>query len=245
MTADRPPRFRPAGAASPFIEATAGAVSSVAFGLASFVRRARVFHPDGVAFAATVDVPAGDGVLPAGTHDAVVRFSRGAGLPESMPDILGLALRLVDLHGPGLHQDLLLVTSGSRPGARHALVPARTFGHRRWSTLLPYEVAGRRIVFGARPSSASLGGAHRLDDLRRLATEEGDPLRFVLEVAEPKGDWREIASLEVGRELGEDENERLRFNPANTGGGIEPVGVLQTVRRRAYLGSQEGRPTPD
>jgi hypothetical protein len=234
------PSFRPAGAATPFIEATAGAASSVVFGLASFIRRARVFHPVGVAFSATVDVPAA-GVLPVGSHDAVLRFSRGAGLPEAVPDILGLALRIVDLHGPGRHQDLLLVTSGSSPGTRHALVPARTFGHHRWSTLLPYEVGGRRVVFGARPSSSALDGARRLEDLRRLA-DHG--VRFALDVAEPRGDWEEVAAITIGRERTDEENEGLRFNPANTGGGIEPVGVLQTIRRRAYRGSQEGRPTP-
>lgn len=237
--------FRPAGAASPIIEATAGAASSVVFGLASFVRRARVFHPDGVAFAATVDVADAHGVLPPGSHDALVRFSRGAGLPESMPDILGLALRLVDLYGPGAHQDLLLVTSGSRPGARHALVPSRTFGHRRWSTVLPYVVGGRRVVFGARPTSPDLDGARQLDDLRRLARTGEDAVRFALEMAEPTGGWQELAAIRVGHECSEAENEGLRFNPANTGGGIQAVGALQTIRRRAYLGSQKGRPTPD
>ena len=181
--------------------------------------------------------------MPVGSHDAVVRFSRGAGLPESMPDILGLALRLVDLHGAGLHQDLLLVTSGSRPGLRHALVPARTFGHDRWSTLLPYEVDGRRVVFGARPLSAALEGARRLDDLRQLAERRG-PVRFALEMAEPRGAWEDVGVITVARARSEEDGERLRFNPANSGGGIEPVGVLQTVRRRAYLGSQEGRPAP-
>lgn len=243
MPSSHAARFRPSGAATPFIEATAGAASSMVFGLASFVRRARVFHPDGAAFVAKVEVAVGDGVLPAGSHDAVVRFSRGAGLPESMPDILGLALRVLDLHGPGVHQDLLLVTSGSRPGARHALVPARTFGHRRWSTLLPYDVGGRRIVFGARPSSAALDEAHRLGDLRRVAA--AGEVRFTLEVAPPTGAWEDVAVLSIGDELPEDENEALRFNPANTGGRIRPVGVLQTIRRRAYLGSQRGRPTPE
>ena len=236
-------RFRPSGAATPVIEATAGAASSVVFGLASFVRRARIFHPDGVAFAATVDVEGG-GVLPVGQHEAVVRFSRGVGLPESLRDILGLAVRLVDAHGPGQHQDLLLVTSGSRPGLRHALVPARTFGHERWSSILPYEVgdARRRVVFGARPRSAALDRASRLDDLRRLVAAGG--VRFSLEVASPAGRWDEIGILRIGDALPDDVSEGLRFNPANTGGTVAPVGVLQTIRRLAYRGSQRARPAP-
>ena len=235
-----PARFRPVGAATPIVEATAGAASAIVFGVASALRRARAFHPVGVAFAATVDVDGGGG-LPGGRHDAIVRFSRGAGLPESMPDILGLALRFVDLHGPGQHQDLLLVTSGSAPGARHALTPARSFGHARWSTILPYEIDGRRrVVFGATPRSAALSGARRLDDLRRLVA--GGGVRFALEVAEPAGPWDEVGVLTIGDELGADATEGLRFNPANTGDRIQPVGVVQTIRRLAYRGSQEGRP---
>jgi hypothetical protein len=31
----------------------------------------------------------------------LLRFSRGAGLPEPLPDVLGVAIRLPDAHGPG------------------------------------------------------------------------------------------------------------------------------------------------
>lgn len=231
--------FRPLGAATSAVEATAGCVSALVFGAASALRRARVFHPDGVAFRATVRVAEETTtVLPAGRHEAVVRFSRGIGLPEPAPDILGLAVRLVDLHGPGAHQDLLFVTSGDRPGARHALVPTRRYAYHRWSTLLPYRVRGRRVVFGARPiSGPSLKG---LDALREAAAT--GRLRFALEVAEPTGAWEEVGVVDIGDAVGRDEADALRFNPANTGGGIEPVGLLQTLRRRAYAGSQRGRP---
>lgn len=235
----RPTTFRPLGAATPVVEATAGTISALVFGAASALRRARVFHPDGAAFRATVRVSEGTAMaLPAGRHEALVRFSRGIGLPEPAPDILGLAVRLVDLHGPGVHQDLLLVSSGDHPGARHALVPTRRYAHRRWSSLLPYDVAGRRVVIGARPVSGP--SPKRLDDLRRAATT--GRLRYALEIAEASGPWEEIAVLDVGDELPREEADGLRFNPANTGGGIEPVGFLQTLRRRAYAGSQRGRP---
>jgi hypothetical protein len=136
------------------------------------------------------------------------------------------------------------VTSGSRPGFRHALVPARSFGHDRWSSILAYEVGDvrRRVVFGARPRSAALDRVARLDDLRRVVATGG--VRFALEVASPAGRWDEIGVLRLGELLDDAEAEGLRFNPANTGGGIQPVGVLQAVRRLAYRGSQRGRPAP-
>ena len=236
--------FRPAGPLTPVVELTAGLAAAAVFATSSALRRARTFHPDGAAFSATVEVPPGGDVLPAGDHAAVVRFSRGVGLPERFADVLGLAVRLVDLHGSGAHQDLLLVSSGAAVGARHALVPARSFGHERWSTLLPYAVGTdrRRVVFGARPLGAGLDRVTTLDQLRSAAVA-GD-VRFSLDAAPLRGDWAPVATLAVGAELPVAEAEGLRFNPANTGGSIEPVGVIQTIRRLAYEGSQRGRSAP-
>jgi hypothetical protein len=239
-----PRSSRPVGAATPLVEATAGTASALLFGAASALRRARIFHPDGVAFhgrcATTGGLGSGVRLFDrAEDHAAVVRFSRGVGLPESMPDILGLAVRIVDAHGPGHDQDLLLVTSGGAPGARHALVPTRTFAHQRWSSLLPFSLPdGRRVVIGARPVDVD-PRVTTLEALRKAAA--GGDLQFALEVAEPRGPWIEVAQVEVGAELDDAAAERLRFDPSTSGGGLGPVGFLQAIRHRAYAGSQRGR----
>jgi hypothetical protein len=215
--------------------------------VASALRRKQVFHPHGIAFSATLDVTGGRHGAPLldepARRRAVVRLSRGVGLPEHLPDFLGLAVRVLDAHGPDAHQDLLLVTSGDRPVLRHLLTPARSYDHGRWSTLLPYEVGGRRVVFGARPLRRAGPRTTRLADLPP-ALAAGD-LRFELGAAEARGPWREVGVLELGAPLTEREAQSLRFTPANTGGGIQPVGVLQATRRLAYRGSQATRPTPD
>ena len=71
------------------------------------------------------------------------------------------------------------------------------------------------------------------------------PLRrqVALELAEPSGDWEPIGVVELGTALDDAAGDALRFDPANTGGGIRPVGVVQTVRRLAYRASQTARPT--
>lgn len=237
--------FRPLGAVTPVVEATAGVAAAVVMGAASALRRKRVFHPDGVAFEATLQVTGAEHGAPlldeAGRRVALVRLSRGAGLPRSLPDFLGLALRVPDAHGPGAHQDLLLVSAGDRPVLRHALVPVRGFDHQRFSTLLPYEVGGRKVLFGARVVGEGGPVPLQLGDLRDRAATTG--LRFALELAEPSGEWEPIGIVDVGARLADAEGDALRFDPANTGGGIEPVGVVQTIRRLAYRASQAARPT--
>jgi hypothetical protein len=47
----------------------------------------------------------------------VVRFSRAGGLPEPLPDALGVAVRLPGAYGPGRDQDLLVTSSADLSAA--------------------------------------------------------------------------------------------------------------------------------
>jgi hypothetical protein len=66
-------------------------------------------------------------LVPGARYDAVVRFSRGGGLPEPLPDALGVAVRLPDAYGPGRAQDFLVTSSADLP----LLFPGRSFLHGR------------------------------------------------------------------------------------------------------------------
>lgn len=79
---------------------------------------------------------------PGTTQPSLVRFSRGAGLPEPLPDALGVAVKLPDAYGPGNDQDLLLTSSTDRPLLRRLLFPATSFVRGVFSTALPYELGG-------------------------------------------------------------------------------------------------------
>jgi hypothetical protein len=89
------------------------AAFATALGVATAVRGARVFHPYGTTHVATLTVSGGGDWgaelldRPA-VHQGVVRLSRGAGLPEPLPDVEGLALRLPDLGVGGAPLDLLI-----------------------------------------------------------------------------------------------------------------------------------------
>jgi hypothetical protein len=219
-------------------------VTATIFGALSAVRGARIFHPKGAAFEATVEIePTGPAYgVPLldtrATHPAVVRLSRGAGLPEPAPDILGVAVRFTDVHGAGLHQDLLLASSRERPGMRHLMVPAPGFAGHLFSSILLYRVGDQLLLLGAR---APDGEVHTIAEAT-VAAEAGG-LRFELLAAPVFGAWRRVGTVAVHQRLPETASDALRFNPWNTGGGIMPVGPLQRLRRAAYPASQAARPT--
>jgi hypothetical protein len=205
----------------------ARAAAAGLFGFLSAVRGKRVFHPVGSAYEATVTFDRGvplDAELfrRTGPQPAVVRLSRGIGLPESWPDVLGLAVKVPDAYGPGRHQDFLFATSGRSPAARHLLVPTKDVRRRPYSTVLFFRIGNERFVLGAFP-------------------EQGEPLRFRLAAARATGDWLPLGRIEIGEKLPAEVSEELSFNPANTGGGINPAGRLNRLRGPAYRGSRRAR----
>jgi hypothetical protein len=207
-----------------------------------------VFHPAGSGYRADVAIaPAGRStgapfLDQPGTFAAVVRLSRGVGVPDPFPDVLGLAIKVIDAHGLGRDQDLLLVSSAGPPLARHLLLPASGFLGRPFSSVLPYLIGRRIRLFGAAPRTPAVhDGGTALAEVH-VAAARGE-LRFDLTMAGEFGAWRRIGELRVGQPLDDIETDALRFSPWHTGPGITPVGILQTLRRSAYQGSQRRRRT--
>jgi hypothetical protein len=195
------------------------------FALLSAVRGRKGLHPDGEVFEGTLAVH-GDPAAPdlpllreAREHRAIVRLSRGLGLPRAMPDFLGLALRLPDAGGPGRHQDVLLVTSSGAPVLHHALVPSPGVQERPYSSVLPFRAAGETVILGALPAGED---------------------RFAIATARPLGRFRPFAELRIGARL-PDELDGIELNPFNAGAGLEPAGFVNRLRDYAYPLSQAGR----
>jgi hypothetical protein len=204
----------------------------------SRLRRKRVFHPFGVGFAARyspLGEPVGAPALDV-ESEPLVRLSRAVGLPEWLPDPCGLAFRIADAYGPGRHQDLLLVSSGAAPGARHTLLPSRGFCDRPYSVVLPYRLRGQTVMLGAQAVAAAPGP--KLVDLRE---REVGGLEFEILLASLNGEWRVIGRLVLGQRLPPQQTEWLRLDPTNSGGGLEPAGLLNRLRGPTYRASQEGR----
>lgn len=212
-----------------------------AFRWLSRLRGDRVFHPMGVAFAAswrTTETGALAGMPQ--ELDAVVRLSRGVGLPPRFPDVLGLAVKVLDAGGLGDDLDLLLARSGSGTVGRRLLIPARSYTAGAFSSLLPYAVAGPREapITAVIREDGSGSDSTRFEDLRQA---DGAPLTITLSV----GGGPPIAAVRLGDRLDDAVAADLRFDPSHHGGPLRPTGVLNRLRMPVYAASQDGRGAPD
>ena len=209
-------------------------VGTAGIRLASRIRGERAIHARGRAFTGVARLPGGLGTgAPLldrpGTYDAVVRSSRSAGLPSWLPDVYGLAVRLVDAHGAGRHQDLLLDATQPAPLLRRLPWPRWDATSALYSSLLPYDVGGHRMLVGAVHAPAT-PGARSLDELP-------DEVELALLLATAHGPWREVGRVRTTGELPAPAGRELRFTPGMTGGGLRPAGPFQEWRNRSYPAS--------
>ncbi|HET6964871.1 MAG TPA: hypothetical protein VFH58_08865 [Acidimicrobiales bacterium] len=113
------------------------AVSS-AFGFLARVRGDRALHPKGDVWRASVRADPAGQELTGGDCEAIVRCSRAVGLPGWLPDVHGVALRLLRPEPV----DILLATSSRR--VPWALLPS--FDKRgTYSSLAHYLLDGQRV----------------------------------------------------------------------------------------------------
>jgi len=171
-------------------------------------------------------------------RDAIVRFSRSVGVPRPLPDLLGVSLRVLDAYGPERHQDVLMVSSVDLPIGHHLFVPAADFQQRPYTSSLPYRAGGREtFLLGVTPIAGSPrpAGDDEFERLDRAAVT--GRLVFGFAVAPVAGRFRRVGSIRIGERLPQS-LDALRFNPFNSGGGLEPSGVLNALRDYAYPLSQ-------
>lgn len=214
------------------------AAAGTLFGTLARTLGTRPLHPEGWAFEASfvVDTPRVRGARLLSSRrrrPAVVRFSRGFGLPQPAPDLMSMAIKVPGVYGPGGDHDILMAAAGERPVLRHLFAWGGDHLTRRYSSIFLFRVGERPVLFGAALRHASA------TDLREAA-RAGD-LEFDVQIAAPSGPWRTVARLEVGDQLGPEAAERLAFNSSRTGAGIEPVGVVNRVRDAAYDAAAAGR----
>lgn len=153
----------------------------------------------------------------AGSDEVLVRRSRAVGLPEGLPDIHGLAIR-VPLQGGG-HGDLLLATTGRGRLTRFLLTAGRTPYSRPLTTLLPYRTpTGPKLI-------AALARSEHL---------------YELAYASPGGSWHQFGDLVLSSTRGPDP--LVSFAPVrNTLPGLENYDWVRRLREPAYATARHSR----
>ncbi len=201
----------------------AGSVLGDVFGTLARLRHGKPLHPRGTVYDAVLrrtgsPEPWGAEWLDApGEDHGLVRLSRSAGLPPPLPDVFGLAFTFSGQSGD--RHDLLLATTGLRPGARFALLPRRRDPFAvPYGSLLPYRAPRGLVLLAAVP----LTGA-----------------RFRLLAAAPAGRWREFATLELTGRTGPEPDQPIRFDPVlHLPPGLSWPPALARLREPAYAAAR-------
>ncbi|MCT1516752.1 MULTISPECIES: phosphodiesterase [Dietzia] len=203
----------------------AGLLGSV-FGVAAAVTRLarpKALHPKGIVAQATLSVTGvgrtGSPLLDiTGRWPATIRFSRAVGLPDVVPDIGGMAIR-IHADRP---VDILLASTGLGPISRYVLTTGwRTTG-RTMTSMFPVRVAGRQLLLAAIPT--------------------GDGGTWTLQHATPLGRWETLGRVTV--DTWEDDDENLHFDPVgNRLPGSRYPRLLGALRDPSYPAPDKGPET--
>jgi hypothetical protein len=212
--------------------AAGSALRGLSAGLTRLRSADKPLHPRGVLLEATVhrfgsDEKFGVPFLDEpGTDPALVRFSRGGGLPAALPDVLGIALRI---DPAGRSADLLFSTTGRGPLGRFLLVPRRAeaISATTHSTLQPYRTPTGPVVLSATPTTA----------------DPSDPrLSIRLAVARPTGRWHDFGSVALAGPVSAAEDAEVSFDVfVNAVPGLENYPWTRRLREGAYAAARRER----
>lgn len=183
---------------------------------------AKPLHPSGEVVSGTLDRHGSDAVSgvewldETGSDDVVVRLSRAVGLPESLPDIHGLALRVPT---SGAHGDVLFASTGWSRLGRFVLTFARQRGTRPLTTLLPYHSSQGALWLGVRATG---------------------PASYELAWSGPDADWHAFATLELSTTEAPDQ--AISFDPVRHQlPGLDQYSWVTRLREPSYLTARRSR----
>ncbi len=218
-------------------------LAAVPFRWGSAIRRARIFHPDGLLAEGSIErlAPADVG-LPIPSCDVVARVSKAAGTPGALPDAIGLALRIPPQADDGAAWDILLASAGSSVlGRAIGLRPVGSWTGNTLTSLMALRYRDVNWWLRARVLTEVDGLGVSLDSIRRRV-EDGE-VDVALDQARGRSEFGPVARLTLRRLVDAGEGEDVSFDPIlNTAPGVQLYpGWLASLRARAYDRSREGR----
>ena len=220
---------------------TAGRAVAAPLGALARRRRGKPMHPRGVVLDAVLERtggPAGWDVpflAGHGEQAALVRLSRGGGLPTPLPDLLGLAVRVPAPEGP---VDLLLSTTGRGRLTRWVLT-LRWDAGATYSSLMGYRTVAGPVFLAALPDPGAPPVTAEPGPI--AAAARAGRLAFTLAAARGPGEWQPFARLRLLAPVPEVDPD-LRFDAVrNPPPGLVPDGPMARFRAPAYAAAQQGR----
>ncbi|WP_448616110.1 phosphodiesterase [Modestobacter sp. URMC 112] len=206
------------------------------------LRGDKPMHPRGALFAAVLErtgppVPWGVGWLDERTDSpASVRFSRGVGLPEPWPDLLGLAVRLPAAGPGGRPVDLLFSSTGRGRWSRWVPVLRRDAGCA-YGSLMGYRTAVGTVRLAALPE----GPAEASDPAPLAAAVSRRGLVLTLAASLEGGAWEPFARLRVGDPARPLDPEVHVDAVLHAPPGLRADGPMARFRRPAYAAARRVR----
>lgn len=196
-------------------------------GSISFIRNARMFHPNGILVKCKVK-ELGEIYFP---KDAMMRFSSAWWKHKEWRDVLGVAIRFSD------KQDLLFA-SFKHPWQTPFspfLTKYHDFFWNDYYAVSPFEVHGKKVYFKL-----------MAEDFQNIEGSRDEKLRgnigrakLILMMGDYQ-EWTPVAEISLLEEI-QSNQEELKFNPFLNGLGIYPKGFIQYLRVGSYRLSQLGR----
>lgn len=191
-------------------------------GVASLRPARKPLHPDGEVVLGRIyrrgsDLPTAVAWIDEeGEDDVVVRRSRAIGLPQSLPDIHGLAVRVPTDDGVG---DLLFATTGFGRVTRFVLTASRQPRSRPLTTLLPYDTDSGALL---------------------LAAEGVESGSYDLSWARPSGEWHLFGVLLLSTTRSDDTE--ISFDPVQHQiPGLRQYPSVRRLRAPAYFRARRSR----
>jgi hypothetical protein len=195
------------------IATTAGRGFALLFRGIKALRPERPIHPEGVSLTGSVDrLPPGrrSGISwldTPGTVQVQARLSRSIGLPEPLPDIVGLALRVLADPGPF---DVLLASTGMSGASRFILTPHRFASEPAFTTLMPYQSSRGPVLLAARTLDSAFRLPAKPEAFRRALGDRVWTLGLYHSAL--RGPWTRFATMSLSLDATQQDTDR-RFDP--------------------------------
>lgn len=234
----------------------AGWAMAPVFGLVSFARHARTFHPRGPVYHANVTThvqapPQIATVAGRLAGPALVRFSGALWKhAENIQDVLGFAMRFRrddrETAKPAADDQDLLFATIRRPYTM-PFSPLSTnvedYLGNDYYAVSPFEVGiGKKVYFRIHPAHPSTRRYGTRSEKIARDVAMGEAILDLEYSGEPLGPWLPAATIRLQR-VAHVDGEALRFRPFRAGRAVRPTGFIHALRVGVYALSQLARPS--